>query len=37
MNLGLALARLGEREGGRGKLEEAVTAFNPCLAVTTPV
>ena len=37
MNLGTALARLGEREIGTGKLEEAVTAFNACLALTTPV
>jgi len=37
MNLGTALATLGERESGTDKLEEAVAAFNACLAVTTPV
>jgi hypothetical protein len=37
MNLGTALEALGERESRTGKLEEAVAAFNACLAVTTPV
>jgi hypothetical protein len=33
-NLGLALARLGERESGTARLEEAVTAWDACLTVT---
>jgi tetratricopeptide (TPR) repeat protein len=31
MNLGVALARLGERESGTGKLEEAVAAYREAL------
>ena len=37
MNLGTALARLGERESGTARLEEAVVAFNACLTVTASV
>jgi hypothetical protein len=37
MNLGAALATLGDRESGTARLEEAVAAFRACLAVTTPV
>jgi hypothetical protein len=29
MNLGAALARLGERESGTARLEEAVAAYRP--------
>ncbi len=36
-NLGNALRTLGERESGTARLEEAVAAFDACLAVTTPV
>jgi hypothetical protein len=35
MNLGLALWRLGERESGTGKLEEAVAAFREALKERT--
>jgi hypothetical protein len=37
MNLGNALARLGERESGTARLEEAVAAFNACLTVAASV
>jgi len=37
MNLGAALRTLGARESGTARLEEAVAAWNACLAVTTPV
>ena len=33
MNLGLALLRLGERESGTARLEEAVAAWDNCLSV----
>jgi hypothetical protein len=33
-NLGAALWRLGERESGTARLEEAVSAFDACLTVT---
>ena len=32
-NLGIALRRLGERESGTARLQEAVAAFNACLTV----
>jgi len=35
-NLGLALARLGERESGTARLEEAVAAFRAALEEMTP-
>ena len=35
-NLGIALFRLGEREGGTGKLEEAVAAYREALKEHTP-
>ena len=35
-NLGVALARLGEREVGTGHLTEAVAAFHAALEETTP-
>jgi tetratricopeptide (TPR) repeat protein len=35
MNLGNALERLGEREAGTGRLEEAVAAFRLSLEETT--
>ncbi|MBV8397398.1 MAG: hypothetical protein JOZ17_01505 [Acetobacteraceae bacterium] len=37
MNLGNALAMLGGRERGTARLEEAVAAWDACLAVTTSV
>jgi hypothetical protein len=37
MNLGLSLWRLGERESGTARLEEAVTAWDACLTVTATV
>jgi hypothetical protein len=37
MNLGTALQALGEREIGTARLEQAVTAFEACLAVTASV
>jgi hypothetical protein len=33
-NLGGALTRLGQRESGTARLEEAVSAFGACLSVT---
>jgi hypothetical protein len=36
-NLGTALRTLGEREGGTGRLEEAVAAWNVCLTVAASV
>ena len=33
MNLGIALATLGEREAGTARLEEAVAAWDACLTV----
>jgi hypothetical protein len=33
-NLGTALRALGERDSGTAQLEEAVAAFDACLAVT---
>ena len=36
-NLGNALQRLGNRESGTGRLEEAVAAFDACLIVTVSV
>ncbi len=35
MNLGAALTRLGERESGTGKLEEAVAAYREALKERT--
>ena len=32
-NIGIVLTRLGERESGRARLDEAVAAFNSCLTV----
>jgi tetratricopeptide (TPR) repeat protein len=35
-NLGIALFRLGERESGTGKLEEAIAAYREALKEHTP-
>jgi hypothetical protein len=37
MNLGATLAKLGEREGGTARLQEAIAAFNACLEVSASV